>query len=143
MQCSCGKKLEPGKSFVNGRCRECAGGKAAKAPAAAPALNWSDPRGRMNKTEAAWSRELEAMRLAGVIKCWKFTAVTFRLAQDTRYTPDFLVANPDGSIMFYEVKGFWREDARIKIKLAAELFAPLFKFVAVSRRKGRWEFEEF
>lgn len=92
---------------------------------------------RMNKTEAAYADTLEAMRLNGGIKAWKFEAVKLRLATLTWYTPDFLVVMPDGAMEFHEVKGFWRDDARVKIKVAAEQY-PMFRFLAVRRQSGCW-----
>jgi len=44
----------------------------------------------------------------------------------------------------HEVKGFWREDARLKIKMAAELFPCfVFKGVTWNRKERIWEFESF
>ena len=61
-----------------------------------------------------------------------------RSADATRYTPDFLVELPGGLLELHEVKGFWRDDARVKFKVAAELF-PMFRFVAVKRKHRQWE----
>lgn len=101
-------------------------------------------RGRMNKTEAAYAQHLHALQLAGQIRSWKFEAITLRLADNTRYTPDFLV-EADGLLTlpmrvleFHEVKGFWRDDAKVKFKVAAELF-PMFRFVAVKRKNRQWD----
>jgi hypothetical protein len=65
-----------------------------------------------------------------------------RLANLTTYSPDFMVIDPDGSVVFHEVKGFWMDDARVKIKVAAEAF-PWFHFVAATKKKGQWEVEKF
>lgn len=47
-----------------------------------------------------------------------------RLADNTFYTPDFMVLLQDGSIEYHEVKGSWKapnqEDSKVKIKVAAE-----------------------
>lgn len=64
-----------------------------------------------------------------------------RLADKTFYTPDFVVLAPDGVLEMHEVKGFWEEDARVKIKVAAAQFP--FRFVAITRDKGNWSFESF
>ena len=96
----------------------------------------------MNKTEAAWAVRLDVGKLAGQINWWSFEAVKIRLAQSTFYTPDFMVWLPDGSIRFDEVKGFWRDDARVKIKVVAEMY-PFWAFQAVSRHKGSWKIETF
>ncbi len=80
--------------------------------------------------------------MAGELESYGFEAVKVRLAQGTYYTPDFVIFEKDGSISFHEVKGFWREAARLRIKVAAEQW-PQFRFVAVRWVKGDWEFEEF
>jgi hypothetical protein len=103
----------------------------------------SRPRGEMNKTEARYADELRLLERAGQIKWWKFEAVTLRLARKTTYTPDFLVQHLDGSLEFIETKGFWEDDARVKIKVAAEMF-PMFRFVALKPgKRGQWIREEF
>jgi hypothetical protein len=98
--------------------------------------------GRMNGLETAYSKVLEARRLAGDIRSWRFEAMTLRLADRTRLTPDFLVILPSGAHQFHETKGRWREDARVKIKVAAEQY-PEYSFFGVRRIKGEWEFEPF
>jgi len=107
---------------------------------ARPHLN---PRG-MNKTEAKYADDLEAMKLAGDIADWRFEPLKLRLADRTYYTPDFMVIFPDGAIRFDEVKGFWRDDARVKFKVAAEQF-PWFQFMAVQalskKQGGGWKEE--
>lgn len=96
----------------------------------------------MNRTEAAYAGTLEVGKMVGEIKSWRFQAMTLKLADDTRYTPDFMVVRPDDTIEFHEVKGFWRDDARVKIRVAADFF-PLFRFVAVRKVKCSWEYEWF
>jgi len=91
--------------------------------------------GKMNKLEAAYSQEL----LPGT---WMFEAMKFRLADNTYYTPDFMVMNPEGYIEVHEVKGFWEDDARVKIKVFAEKFS-WFVVKAVTRVKGVWTVESF
>ena len=101
---------------------------------------------RMNKTEAAYAAHLDLLLAAGEILGWKFESVKLRLADLTWYTPDFLVQLPSREMEFHEVKGFWRDDARVKIKVAAETF-PAFHFLAVQRRAkkagGGWDVERF
>lgn len=94
----------------------------------------------MNNTEGAYAHILELRRRAGDIADWKFEAVKLRLANKTFYTPDFMVMGNEGYIDLVEVKGFWRDDARVKIKVAARLY-PIFRFVAVYKRKGM-QFDE-
>lgn len=96
----------------------------------------------MNKTEKKYADHLEGLRRAGAIECYDFEAVKLRLAKACFYTPDFLVINAEGFIEMHEVKGFWEDDARVKIKVAARTF-PYFKFVAIQLIKGDWKMEEF
>lgn len=97
--------------------------------------------GRMNKTEAAWALQLEAERRDGAVLAYHFEAVTFKVGDDCRYTPDFFVVLADGSIRFDEIKGFIRDDALVKVKVAARMF-PWFTFRVVRRVKGAWDVKE-
>lgn len=96
-------------------------------------------RGIMNRTEAAYAGLLEARRLAGEVLWYEFEAMTLRLARRTHYRPDFPVLTPAG-LQFHEVKGFMRDDAWLKLKLAAKAFP--FQFIVVRRTKGEWSFQE-
>lgn len=83
------------------------------------------PKPRMNKWEAAYDAELRVKWAAGVIQWYAFEPFKLRLADNTYYTPDFAVID-GGKLEFHEVKGFWREDALVKFKVAAEKFPFLF-----------------
>lgn len=99
----------------------------------------------MNKTEAAYAEYLKQLQAVGGILWHKFEGVKLRLADNTFYSPDFAVMMPDGQLEMHEVKGFWQDDARVKIKVAADLYP--FKFVAIKARAkkdgGGWALEEF
>ncbi len=95
----------------------------------------------MNKLESSYAAYLDERKQCKTIVDWKFEAVRLRLAGGAWFKPDFLV-NIGCAYEFHEVKGFWREAARVRIKVAAELF-PWFRFVAVRRVKGEWITEEF
>lgn len=97
--------------------------------------------GKRNSMELAYERNLELLRLSGEILWYKFEAIKLRLADNTFYTPDFVVMLKDGQIQIHEVKGFWMDDARVKIKVAAEIFP--FQFIGVKRAEGQWKFEKF
>lgn len=71
-----------------------------------------------------------------------YESIRLKLADNTTYTPDFLVQRSDGFLEFHEVKGFWTPTSRVKIKVAAEMY-PMFSFLAVQRKKGKWTYEEF
>ena len=100
----------------------------------------------MNGTEREFAIRLEADRRNGKIEAWRFEAITLVLAPDCRYTPDFFIVECDGSITVAETKGYWRDDAKIKIRVAARLF-PEFTFTAYRKRPkkdgGGWIDEQF
>lgn len=100
-----------------------------------------DPYARMNKTERAYALHLERLKANGLIRRWYFEAIRFVLAPGTTYTPDFAVIGADGELYFVEVKGFWREDAKVKIKVAAGLFP--FRFKAVQKKKSEFIEQDF
>lgn len=68
-----------------------------------------------------------------------------RLADNTFYTPDFAVMLADGALEMHEVKGFWTDDGRVQIKIAADLYPVRFIAVRAMAKKdgGGWEREEF
>lgn len=94
----------------------------------------------VNKWEMMYSYELMQRKLNGEIQWFGYESIKLRLAKATTYTPDFVVVLPDGRVEFHEVKGFWRDDARVKIKVAAELF-PWARFVVVTRKHGEFKKE--
>ncbi|MCM1128970.1 MAG: hypothetical protein NC211_03695 [Alistipes senegalensis] len=101
--------------------------------------------GSMNKTEAEYARYLEQQKQAGIIAFYRFEGMKFRLADNTFYTPDFAVMLADGTLEMHEVKGYWQDDARVKIKVAADQYPVVF--LAVKKRAkrdgGGWEVERF
>ncbi len=101
--------------------------------------------GERNKTESAYEDVLRMRQHAGEILWYRFEGLKFRLADNTFYSPDFVVMMNDGQIEAHEVKGFWTDDARVKIKVAAAQYP--FRFVAIKAKAkkngGGWEMEEF
>ena len=101
--------------------------------------------GAMNKTEAAYDAHLAALQHAGQIQWRKFEGLKLRLADNTFYTPDFAVMAADGVMECHEVKGLWQDDARAKIKVAADLYP--FRLLAVraklKKEGGGWAMESF
>jgi hypothetical protein len=92
---------------------------------------------KLNKTEQAY---------LNYIRCLGFTwigvqNVTLKLAHDTRYTVDFVTVDKNGVTDMREVKGFFRDDAKVKIKVAARMF-PWLRFLVVRKTKNGWEHEE-
>lgn len=101
--------------------------------------------GAMNKTEAAYASDLRDAETQGDILWHRFEGLKLRLADNTFYTPDFAVMAADGVMEMHEVKGFWRDDARAKIKIAAEQYPFRFKAIKALANKhgGGWEVENF
>ena len=97
----------------------------------------------MNKLEAGYASHLELQRLEGRVLAWRWQPFSMRLAPSLFYRPDFLVQLTDRRLEIHETKGFWRDDARVKIRAAAEMF-PMFAFIAISRSQaGGWDIERF
>ena len=79
--------------------------------------------GRMNKTEAEYAGKLQARKLAGELLYWAFEPIKVRIADNTFYSPDFLVLTASSELELHEVKGaFVQDDARVKFKAVAEHF---------------------
>jgi hypothetical protein len=101
--------------------------------------------GEMNQTEKAYQDLLTLRYHAGEILWFKFEGLKLRLADNTFYTPDFAVLAADSVVECHEVKGFWTDDARVKIKIAAAQYP--FRFLAVKKAPkkagGGWITETF
>lgn len=118
-------------------------------PAAPAATSKASRSAEPNRGERAYGLELSMQRNDGKVAWFAFQPVTLKLANDCRYTADYLVQYPDGSLELVDVKGrkgagYWcEEDAKIKIRVAADKF-PMFKFViAWPLKDGGWGREEF
>ena len=101
--------------------------------------------GAMNNTEAEYAQRLELQMRAGEILWYRFEAIKLVLPGNVFYTPDFMVMGKDNAVEIHEVKGFWTDDARVKIRIAAGIFP--FHFLAIKKRAkklgGGWEVENF
>lgn len=97
--------------------------------------------GEMNKTEKRYADHLEALKTSGDVLWWSFEPMNLRLGAKCFYAVDFLVLLKNGQIEAHEVKGYWTDDALVKIKVAAEKFP--FRFVAARWVKKEWEYREF
>lgn len=89
--------------------------------------------GVMNGLEKAWSLRLDEQLHAGEIAAWWFEPMSLRLAKGSMYKPDFMVIDADGLVEFHETKGFMREAAFVRLKVAAEKF-PQFVFRLIKKR---------
>lgn len=117
--------------------------------------------GEMNQTESAYVREvLEPAKERGEILGYWFEAVTFKIATDVRYTPDFLVQAADGYFEVHEVKGslskkkgdevvgtkpYLEPQDRVRLRTFAEKFPIKVRAVWVRRKYegGGWGHEDF
>ncbi|MCA7883218.1 hypothetical protein LGM58_08465 [Burkholderia contaminans] len=100
--------------------------------------------GEMNKTEQRYADHLEARKRQGEVVWYRFEGIKFRLADNTFYTPDFAVMLANGQLEAHEVKGHWQDDARVKVKVAADQYP--VRFIAVTAgpaKSGGWQTEEF
>lgn len=107
--------------------------------------------GEMNKTEQRYEQEVILPKYkAGDINWYGFEALTFKLAPDTRYTPDFIVQLSDGTIEAIDVKAgkkdgkpLCEDDALVKMKTAAQLFPVQFLMTWRLKDTGAWTERRF
>lgn len=105
--------------------------------------------GEMNKTEAAYADHLEAEVTAGRVVWWRYEGIKLRLGDRSFLTIDFAVLYKDGGILeLHDAKGSpfaVSEDAKVKMKWAAETYPFIFKMVfpVAKRDGGGWRYEEY
>lgn len=93
---------------------------------------------KLNKTEAWRLAHLRALNVPAL----GVQNITLKLGDDCRFTPDFNYLGPSGEMVFEDVKGFQRDDALVKIKVAARLF-PWARFLIVKKNgKVDWDVTE-
>lgn len=95
-----------------------------------------------SKWEQEYAEHLALHQRLGALREYRLKPFRLRLADGSFYTPDFMVVTNDDVIELHEVKGFWREAAKVRIKVAAELYG-IFRFVAVRKKDGRWDTTEY
>lgn len=93
---------------------------------------------KLNQTETFRLEYLRRCKISAL----GIQAITLRLANRLKFSPDFHYIDAQGRLTFEDVKGghVW-EDSRIKIKQAASLY-PWAKFLVVTRSFGDWDIEE-
>lgn len=92
---------------------------------------------KLNRTERAYLAYLRARGLSWI----GVQNITLKLADDCRLTCDFCYINSEGRLTLVDTKGgFWREDAKIKIKVAARQF-PFITFIVAHKEKTQWREE--
>lgn len=102
--------------------------------------------GEMNKCEQRYEDEVLKPALhSGDVAWYKFEAIKLRLADRTFLTVDFAVLPRSGVMELHDVKGarmIYMEDAKVKMKVAAELFPFVFKVAFAPKRGMPWDVEE-
>lgn len=101
--------------------------------------------GDMNRLESEYDSYLSGLLRSGEILWYRFEGIKLRLADNTFYTPDFIVMDSSGIIEIHETKGFMMDDANVKIKVANEQFP--FKFFLIKKQAkkngGGWCVKEY
>jgi hypothetical protein len=101
--------------------------------------------GEMNGLEKRYAQHLGVRKATGEVLDWRFEPLKLLLAPKATFTGDFVVKTAAG-LELHETKGWWEEDARLKMKWAAKDFRWMFsRIVGVkwdAKRKD-WQYEEF
>lgn len=104
-------------------------------------------KGEMNATEAKFANYLRGLEITGEILWWRHEGIKLQLADNTTLNVDFNVMYADGLLVMIDVKGakaIIEEDAKVKMKVAAEQFPFVFRYAFPRQKKdgGGWIFEE-
>ncbi len=92
----------------------------------------------MNKTETRFSELLDEQKKCGLIAGYEFEGITVKLADGSRYTPDFAIMENRGTIWFVETKcEFIREAAMVRFKVAKSKWTQ-FKFELWQWKNSEW-----
>jgi hypothetical protein len=108
----------------------------------------------MNKTEAQYQLHLEDRKARKEILAYWYEFITFVLAFDCRWTPDFAVMLPGGVIELHDTKGAkkndkgewvpWiEEDAKVKLHIAGSHFPFPVRSVWFDKSRGEWMSKEY
>ncbi len=153
------RKLNPGlfgvekaSMLVSEIEREAAGGEPAKVVRTFTVPDVAPKGRRLLKQDTKGPNKLEQEFHAFLREEWKpdecliyAQGLTLMLANGVRYTPDFVVVDAADKVLAFETKGFMRDDAGVKVKVAARVF-PWIKFHLVTKRRkkdgGGWAIEE-
>jgi hypothetical protein len=101
-------------------------------------------RNAMNGLESAYAKHLDLLKLAGEVRWWAFNAVRLRIAMGEKaawFKADFFVLTSDDELQVHETKGYEREAAVLRLKVAAGMYP--FSFFMVKKNGSGWDYEEF
>jgi hypothetical protein len=99
----------------------------------------------MNRLETAYWEYLCSLKARGeILDCmWQPLKLNLAPGLACTYAPDFMVVRTDGVLEMHETKGFWRDDARVKLKVAAAKYPFVFVAVTRQRKNDPWAYEFF
>lgn len=89
---------------------------------------------KLNKTERAF---LSYLRMLGHPDIG-VQDLTLKIGDDCRFTPDFRSIDQNGRFCIWETKGYMRDDALVKLKVAARKFSR-FDFYLVKKNGASWD----
>lgn len=101
---------------------------------------------KTNKTEARYEAYLERLKLAGEILWYRNHAFGLYFDDGTRYTPDFVVMDPQGGISLIDVKAYYKNKKKVHIDTASMIRMKrtaneywMFTMKAVWEVDGAWQ----
>lgn len=94
-----------------------------------------------NKWEERYCEEwLDPLTLEGQLLWFEFEPFKIELAYRCTLTVDYFSFSRNGFIFADDIKGFLRDDANVKIKVAARMFPHItFRFAALKGRQWTWK----
>ncbi len=97
-----------------------------------------DAKSKMNGLETKYAQLLQVEQFKGNVLWWKHHPFNLRLSgMKCFYAIDFCVIRSNLQVEFVETKGFMRDDAFVKFKVASEQF-PHFIFTLVTLKDGEF-----
>lgn len=93
-----------------------------------------------SRWEGQYYEHLRELQHRGDVAWFKYEGLKLRLADGSYYTPDFPQVLADGTVVIDEVKGHWREAARVRFKSAIEQYPFVFREVRLVG--GAWDITE-
>jgi hypothetical protein len=113
-------------------------------PFPAPHVAVVDRTMKMTAPERARAAELDVLKRINVVAAYWYEGITLLLADDLRYTPDFLVQYVDGRLALEECKGpHIREDSLLKLRMCAERFPFPLKMYQQQKGATEWTVKVF
>ncbi len=91
-----------------------------------------------SKWERDYATYLDYAKAVNAIWDWAYEPDRFDIGVGAKFTPDFrVVVNRGESPEYREVKGYRREAAMVRLKVAAKMY-PQHRWVLVTKIQGQW-----